>query len=980
MMNADDIRNRFLDQLRRDQEHAGLRDLDAYLQLFPEGEDLIREEYDRVHGASAESRGDGATLVHGGSGGPGLRNRVIGGYRLIRELGHGGQGYVYLAEDKKLRRQVALKLLPHAMSFSESARLRFEREAEVASKLDHPGICTVYETGEEDGIPFIAMQLVEGEALDRKIKSSKAAAVEDLTHSHIRFESSADSVREEEGTTSSESTPRSRAEIMEVVRFMEDAARAMHAAHEAGLIHRDIKPGNIMAGSDGRAVILDFGLARDELAQLVTLTQSGDLMGTPSYMAPEQLTANRIKLDRRADVYALGVTLYECLTLRRPFEAGTREALYQAIQFKEAPDPRGPNPAIGMELKVVLETAMEKDRDRRYGTALELAEELRRVRQYEPIQARPAGPILRLRRWTQRNPVPATSMLIVFVAISTVAGVLVVKNRQVSERALEVERQSELKDEALKKQKAALSKERAALTEKSRALKAYDRLADVTKLREAQAEADVLWPARPRKVAAIEAWLAKYGVLAEKLAGHEVALKELRLLAEPYTETDRERDHAETILAITALEEERKALEAEEETTRSGNRRDEIEERLEEIPDEHLVLQTRHDKRLSWRFAGKDADAQGWKHEVLAKLVSDLRMFVSVAGALVDVCRRLELARSMRARTVDAYQEIWDDALARLRVSDRYGKLDLKAQVGLIPLGADPVSGLEEFLHFESHIGSLPERVNGSFEVTGETGVILILLPGGTFQMGVQSEDVTKPNYDPYDQLGNEIPVHEVTLAPFFLAKYELTRGQWLRVSGREDPSHWVADTTGGTLKSESYRRHPVEGVSWEECDRVTLQSGIALPTEAQWEFGCRGRTSTVWYFGDDKAEMKNHGNVADLSFARAFGDGAGVHEKGWEDGYAVTAPVGSFAANGFGLHDVLGNVSEWCRDWLGDYATEPVIPMTGMRQTRGSLHRAIRGGAFNDPPHVSRAAFRYGDTPGYRGTSTGVRPARATF
>ena len=895
---------------------------------------------------------------------PGLRGRKLGGYTLLKELGHGGQGYVYLAEDEHLHRRVALKILPHAMSFSESARLRFEREAEVASKLDHPGICTVYETGEQDGIPFIAMQLIEGEALDRKIKSTKAAAAEDMTVSHVRFETKDESDTKDSASSSAPVTPRSRSEIMEVVRFIEDAARALHAAHEMGLIHRDIKPGNIMAGSDNRAVILDFGLARDETSHVETITQSGDLMGTPAYMAPEQIAANRIKLDRRADIYSLGATFYECLILHRPYEAETREALYQAIQFKDAVDPQSLNSAISKDLKVVLATAMEKDRDRRYQTALELAEELRRVRQYEPIQARPARPLLRLRRWTQRNPVVASLSAALLLFLVTGLIWTMTKNRQLAERTLEVERQSDLKS--------------AALTEKNKALMAYDRLADVKKLQEAVTEAKDLWPARPRKVGAIEGWLEEYQELETNLRSHEDALGELRLRAIDYSNEDRDRDHADTIGSIGALEAEQSKLEAEEETTRSDNRRDEIEERLEAIPAEMATLREKLRKRRSWRFEGEEEDTLSWKHEVLWQLVVDLRSFLESDGVLADVKKRLAIAQSMRAKTVETYQEEWNSARARILVSDRYGKLVLKAQVGLIPLGPDPRSGLEEFVHFESHVGALPERVDGSFEVTGETGVILVLLPGGSFNMGAQKDDVAKPNHDPQAR-SEEGPVHEVTLAPFFLAKHELTRGQWVRISGKEDPSRWTEGGSGGRVKQEAYGRHPVETVSWNDCDRATQRSGLTLPTEAQWEYGCRGGTSTVWSFGGDMAEMKSYGNVADLAYAKAYGANAGAHEKGWDDGHGLTAPVGSFTANGFGLHDVHGNVWEWCRDWHGSYATDPVDLMTGMRQVQGSRHRVYRGGSFLNPSFYARAAYRLRSVPSYRNLNLGARPARAT-
>jgi serine/threonine protein kinase len=213
----------------------------------------------------------------------------------------------------------------------------------------------------------------------------------------------------EDGPGTSAST--TRAQIQDLLTVFEKVARALHAAHEAGVVHRDIKPGNVMVTSAGEPVILDFGLAHAEDQDFESLTRPGDLFGTPAYMSPEQLTRGTLQLDRRTDVYSLGATLYECLTLKRPFEAPTREALYQAILSKEPPDPRSLNPAIPGDLRVVLETALAKDRDKRYQTALELAEELRRVRCYEPIVAKPAGPWTRLRRWSQRNPALATAVV-----------------------------------------------------------------------------------------------------------------------------------------------------------------------------------------------------------------------------------------------------------------------------------------------------------------------------------------------------------------------------------------------------------------------------------------------------------------------------------------------------------------------------------------------------------------------------------------
>ena len=184
------------------------------------------------------------------------------------------------------------------------------------------------------------------------------------------------------------------------------------------MIHRDLKPGNIMVDASGEPVVLDFGLARDLEGDGVSITKSGDFLGTPAYMSPEQIASGHIHLDRRSDVYSLGVTLYECLTLKRPFDAPTREGLYQAILSKEPPDPRRLNKAISADLKVVLETALNKDRDRRYVSAEAFADDLKRVRELKPIQAKPISPIGRLVRWGRRNPLVAAMTAAVFLSLA----------------------------------------------------------------------------------------------------------------------------------------------------------------------------------------------------------------------------------------------------------------------------------------------------------------------------------------------------------------------------------------------------------------------------------------------------------------------------------------------------------------------------------------------------------------------------------
>jgi len=317
--------------------------------------------------------------------------RVLGPYRVLESLGAGGQGQVFLAEDTRLGRRVALKVLSPSWLRSGEARTRFQREAMAASRLDHPGICTVYEAGEASGVPYIAMRYVEGDTLAKTIHFPTAAA------------------------PSGDSSRLHRDEILRRVLLVERTARALHAAHQSGLIHRDIKPGNIVVTPEGDPVILDFGLAREELSE--GLTRSGDLLGTPAYMSPEQLTAQRIPLDRRSDIYSLGVTLYECVTLRHPFEGDTREALYQQILARDPPRPRKLDPRIPRDLEVAIETAMAKDPARRYATALDLADDLKRIREGGPILARAATRRERLWRWCRRNPALSLTGAVAGIAI-----------------------------------------------------------------------------------------------------------------------------------------------------------------------------------------------------------------------------------------------------------------------------------------------------------------------------------------------------------------------------------------------------------------------------------------------------------------------------------------------------------------------------------------------------------------------------------
>ncbi|MFG0319465.1 MAG: WD40 repeat domain-containing serine/threonine protein kinase, partial [Planctomycetota bacterium JB042] len=355
-----------------DVEAGAPRPLAEYQARFPGAEREVAVEFARLETGRTEA--DAAPVER------------ISHFRPIRRVGVGGQAVVVLAEDERTGRRVALKVLaaPTAALLGERRR-RLEREARVLARLDHPGLCGVEESDLEHDPPFLAMRFVEGETLRRAVVDR---------------------------------APPSASEIDQVLGLIERVALALDASHQAGVVHRDVKPDNIMVTPDGAPVVLDFGLARVDRSTS-HLTRPGDACGTLAYMAPEQLDDEADAVDRRADVYSLGVTLYECLTGARPFDAPTRAGFERAIRVESVPDPRRWNEAISRDLRTVLETAMEKNAARRYDSARAFADDLRRLREGRPILARPAGVLVHLVRFGRRHPTFSLSAGLAFVLLAT---------------------------------------------------------------------------------------------------------------------------------------------------------------------------------------------------------------------------------------------------------------------------------------------------------------------------------------------------------------------------------------------------------------------------------------------------------------------------------------------------------------------------------------------------------------------------------
>jgi WD40 repeat protein len=312
---------------------------------------------------------------------PGLP--TVPGYEIKAELGRGGMGVVYQARQVKLNRLVALKMILAGAHAGEGELARFKTEAEAVARLQHPHIVQIHEVGEHNGLPYFSLEFCEGGSLESKLGGA----------------------------------PRPPGEA---ARLVETLARAMDAAHRAGIVHRDLKPANVLLAGDGTPKITDFGLAKklDQTDQ----TASGAIMGTPSYMAPEQASGKSKEVGPPADVYALGAILYEVLTGRPPFKAATAfDTIAQLLQDEPVP-PRLLQPQTPRDLETICLKCLYKEPNKRYASALALADDLRRIQAGEPIQARPSRWWERTWKWCRRQPARAALILVSVLAISLMAG------------------------------------------------------------------------------------------------------------------------------------------------------------------------------------------------------------------------------------------------------------------------------------------------------------------------------------------------------------------------------------------------------------------------------------------------------------------------------------------------------------------------------------------------------------------------------
>ncbi len=399
------------------------------------------DSLDELHNAAAgfaggEERAARESRPHGSD------EKRLGDYRLLREIGRGGMGVVYEAEQISLGRRVALKVLPFAAVLDSKQIARFKNEAQAAAQLDHPNIVSVYAVGSDRGVHYYAMQLIDGQPLDRAIEelrrlsSPRDGAAEGGTDA-----GSADTVAEGEDaagalsparpsflTQVSTDKPRYFRTIM---RLGIQAAEALQAAHEFGVIHRDIKPSNLLLDGEGKLWVTDFGLARCQTDK--TLTRTGDLVGTMRYMSPEQTQGQSALVDQRTDIYSLGATLYELLALEPAFPGDDGPDLLRRLAEQDPRPLKQLQPRIPADLQTVIHKAMARRREDRYTTARDFADDLRRVLESKPTIAKPPTLADRLGKWTRRHHrlVITAACVCLFAAVGLATSTLLIARQKV---------------------------------------------------------------------------------------------------------------------------------------------------------------------------------------------------------------------------------------------------------------------------------------------------------------------------------------------------------------------------------------------------------------------------------------------------------------------------------------------------------------------------------------------------------------------
>lgn len=850
-------------------------------------------------------------------------------------IGEGGLARVYRARQASLDRDVAVKIVRR-----QANQRQFLFESRLTGALDHPNILPVHDLVTlEDGAPALVMKEVRGASWRQHLDRSHAAG---------RFDMVAE------------------------VRTLLSVCQAVAFAHDRGVLHLDLKPGNVMVGAFGEVLVMDWGCAVlfeegprwEDQPDLPRARWIRSPFGTPTYMPPELARGDGAKVGPHSDVYLLGAMLVELLSGQRP-----RRGVSAAAIVRDAADGiiRGPPEDAPKVLAELISAALQPDVGARMPSVTDFRDQLQHW-----VDTREARRIVRDARRR------------LLAAQARIAGVGVVRDRDTEPEEEVFELIGAFQQARMLWRDVPGGAEGETRAREILAYRALGR--DDAGLAAAQARqlpsdspdrADILARsdairtrrARAGRIARIQ----RYALIGGAIALGITATVGFVLVDAARNSAQRAAEQAtQSLVQIERLSDHERLREL---SGAADALYPAVPSRIEAM--ESWLAQTRpllereasHAaalQRLGPPTAGESLDVR-WRRSILGELSRGL---AELRDRLVpDVRARLERAQRLRADTVDAHAEAWAAAADSVRKDPRFDGFHLDPQLGLVPLGPHPDSGLQRFAHVLS--GAIPVLVDGRIVPTEGDAITLLLIPGGEVMMGAAPGD---PTHDDPRAKDIEGPVHSVELAPYFIGQFEITQDQYARIMGANPSAYPSGHQQGAHVVTAL---HPVEQVRRAEASEAMRRVGLSLPTEAQWERAARADTRTVYWTGDTPESLQGAANLADGYAASHDGPESWRYERALNDGHTIHAPVGSLRANPFGLHDTAGNVWEWCADRFGSYSAE-TEPLHGARQAGEGAPGVFRGGGFRATTIHARSADRYSlYADDYRAYDVGLRAAR---